>query len=286
MSENSDEIFAQLFAKALDPELLQCRAAVRAIADHDIPTEKQVPFMRFHRFITDPRPTYITAWRSDERLERKWYHAHVNGILGDVRGALAAAHYHLANLAILEESVYQALAESNFAQRIDNVTIGLGGTRKLDFEYQAFVLACRRALDYLAGALGSYFEIESYSFRKLTKSIAKQTPTAVVEAISAAYERHAEDLSFILAAGRKSTRNRIAHYEFVAAGVINLSKNGFVLIGGGEHLGLPKGGAQARLQDSLSVRLDRLHSCAADMIESFVDAAQAIEAEREDKRNK
>ena len=241
--------------------------------------------MRFHRFISDPQPTYVTAWRSDERLERKWYHAHVNGVLGDVRGALAAAHYHLTNLAMLEDAVSQVLAESNFVQRMDNVTMGLGGTRKLDFEYQAFILACRRALDYLAGALGSYFKTESYSFRTLTKSIARQTPTAVVAAISAAHERHAEDLSFILADGRKSTRNRIAHYEFVAAGVINLSKNGFVLIGGGEDLGLPMGGAQVRLQNSLSIRLDRLHSCTADMIESFVDAAYAIEAAKGDRRS-
>ncbi|MGN6692247.1 MAG: hypothetical protein ACTHJU_15020 [Sphingopyxis sp.] len=279
MFDHPDDVFVQLLRKATDPELLKCGAAVSAIAHFDIPEARQAPFLRFHRFITDPQPRYVTAWRSDETLERRWYHAHVNGILGDVRGALAAAHYHLENLAMLEDSVSQVLAGFNFADRMENTTMALGGTRKLDFEYQAFVLACRRTLDYLAGALGSYFRTESYSFRTLPRSIAKQRPAQVAAAISAAFDRHAGDLSFILADGRKSARNRIAHYEFVAAGVINLSRKGFVLRGGGEDLGLPGGGTEARLQDNLAARLDRLHLYIADMIDSFVNAAGAIEAE-------
>ena len=271
------ENFARVFATAFDPELQRCGAAISEIANYDIPEPHPAPFLRFHSFITAPQPAYITAWRSDEKLERKWYHGHVNGVLGDVRGALAAAHYHMANLAALENAVTNVLAGSDYADRLGNSTMGLGGTRKLDFEYQAFVLACRRALDYLAGALAAYFKTESNSFRSLPKSLAKMTPIDVVEAIRAAHSRHVEDLGYIMAEGRKSVRNRIAHYEFVAAGCINLSRRGCVLVGGGEELGMPRGAPEARLQDALSVRLDRLHSCVADMIDSFVDAARSVD---------
>jgi hypothetical protein len=268
------ENFARLLATSFDPELLRCGEAIREIANYDIPEPYPAPFLRFHSFITAPQPGYISVWRSDEKLERNWYHGHVNGILGNVRGALAAAHYHKANLAALEDAVTNALAASDYADRLGNSTMGLGGTRKLDFEYQAFVLACRRALDYLAGALADYFKTESNNFRSLPKSLAKKTPSDVVEAIRAAHARHVGDLDYIMAEGRKSVRNRIAHYEFVAAGVINLSRRGFVLFGGGEELGMPQGATEARLQDVLSGRLERLHACVADMIDSFVDAAR------------
>lgn len=279
MDEDSIKDFSQLFAMAFDPELVRCGTAVRSIADYDIPQAKQAPFLGFHNFITDPQPSYVTAWRSDERLERKWYHAHVNGVLGDLRGALAAAHYHQNNLAALEDAVTQVLTGSQFAERMGNATMALGGTRKLDFEYQAFVLACRRALDYLAGALASYFKFEANSFRSLPKSIAKRTPVQVVDAITQAHARHVDDLAFILAEGRQSTRNRIAHYEFVAAGVINLSRRGFVLVGGGEDLALSRGAGDVRLQDALTTRLDRLHSCTEDMLDIFVRAARAAESQ-------
>ena len=271
------EIFEQLFRTALDPELLRCGSAIRAIADYDIPEQYHDPFRRFHRFVTEPQPSYISAWRRDERLERRWYHGHVNGVLGDVRGALAAAHYHRDRLAGLEDKVTLVLSQSDFATRMGNATMGLGGTRKIDFEYQAFVLACRRALDYLSGALGSYFKTEAYSFRSLPKAVARKNPQEVASAICAAHGRHVVDLAFIMAEGRKSTRNRIAHYEFVAAGVINLTRQGFIMVGGGEEIGIGGSARGTRLQDVLLARLERLHSCVSDMVGSFVDAAERLE---------
>lgn len=58
--------------------------------------------------------------------------------------------------------------------------MGLGGTRKMDFEYQAFVLAYRRCLDYLAGAIASYFKTEVSSFRTLPKSISKSKMASTI----------------------------------------------------------------------------------------------------------
>ncbi len=268
-----DEIFAALLATAFDPEIVRCANAVQALADYDIPVVHRTAFIDFHHFITTPQPNYISAWRADPKAEQKWYRTHVNGILGDVRGALAAAHYHRGNLATIEDAVTQTINESDFATRMGNSTMGLGGTRKMDFEYQAFVLACRRALEYLAGALSSYFKTEAYNFRRLPKSISKKQPILVADAIAKAHARHVDKLAFVLADGRESTRNRIAHYEFVAAGVINLSRQGFVLVGGGENLSWHSSG-DVRLQDALSTRLSQIHACVDDMIESFISAAR------------
>lgn len=97
----------------------------------------------------------------------------------------------------------------------------------MDFEYQPFVLACRRCLDYLANAFACYLKIEENSFRTFPKSIARRRDPKVVEALSKAYARHVVHLAFVLAKGRKSVRHWIAHYEFDSAGCINFFPQGF-----------------------------------------------------------
>ena len=230
--------------------------------------------MRFHGFITEPEPVYVTAWRADPAKE-KWYHWHVNGVLGDVRGALAAAHYHQANLAQLEDDLAMAMGKIKFFDQLGVVGMGLGGTRRLDFEYQGFVLACRRCLDYLAVALSAFFKTECNSFRSLPKSIKTGKPSTVSDAVKQAHARHVGDLDYIMAEGRRSVRNRIAHYEFVSAGTININAQGLRLVGGGEDMGMKHADRDARLNDILARRLARLHSCVDDMIDSFINAARA-----------
>lgn len=249
--------------------------AAQSVVGFDIPEPQQATFLRFHRFATEPQPDYITAWRSDPTVE-KWYHRHVNGVLGDVRGGLAAAYYHQSRLAELEHNLVAALQATGIADRLGNgMGMGFGATRKLDFEYQAFILACRRTLDYLAGALAAYFKTEASSFRKLPKSINAGKPSSVSAAIKDAHSRHVGDLDYIMAEGRQSVRNRIAHYEFVSAGTININQRGLMLVGGGEGLGgFGNPDREARLQDILTARLERLHTCVGDMIDSFIDAAR------------
>jgi hypothetical protein len=163
----------------------------------------------------------------------------VNGVLGDVRGALAAAHYHASRLGEIEANVSAILSNSSFRERLGNSVMGLGGTRKMDFEYHAFVLAYRRCLDYLAGALASYFKTEASSFRTFPKSIANSKMPDVAKSLCEAHARHVQALAFVLAEGRKSVRHRIAHYDFVSAGCVNLTPQGFFLAGGGEELTTP-----------------------------------------------
>jgi hypothetical protein len=128
------ETHQRLLERALDPELLRLGSAIREIAGFDIPASRRGPFERFHSFVSDPVPSYISALRANEQSERKWYPRHVSGILDDVRGGLAAAEYHLRRLADLEEAVIDILAGSDFAERMGNSAMAFGGTRKMDIE--------------------------------------------------------------------------------------------------------------------------------------------------------
>jgi hypothetical protein len=267
-------VFERLRAAASDPEITRCIKAIELVVGYRIPPEHFESISRFETFIAVRQPKYITAWRADPKLEQKWYRAHVGG-LGSVFRALAAAHYHAERLGELEATVTEMLEASSFKECLSpTMSLGPGGNDKIDFEYQAFVLAYRRCLDYLAGAVASYFKVEANSFRTLPKSIAKGKPTEVAEAISKAHARHVEPLGFVLAKGRKSVRNRIAHYEFVSAGDINLTARGFFLLGGGEELSIFETSISNRLAKALASRLERLHSCVDDIIDTFVEAAR------------
>jgi hypothetical protein len=262
-------------------EVLRVVAAVRTVTDFDIPTEREGSLQRFNAFLISPEPKYITRWRTDPSLNRDWYVPHIRGIQTFVRGGLAAAHYHVQRLADLETAVAKLLAEFASETRYTG-SIGVGPTRILDFEYQAFILAYRRCLDYLAGALACYFKMNVRSFRTFPKSLAKTNPPAVSDALRKAHARHVDALAFVLLDGRQSIRNRIAHYEFVPAGFINLnSRYGVILIGGGEELHKDLSKGSVTLSSVLVARLDALHACVDDMIDTFMSAVREHEL-RED----
>jgi len=125
---------------------------------------------------------------------------------------------------------------------------------------------------------------EADSFRAFPKSIAKvKLFPEVAAALTEAHARHLLQLEFVLAAGRKSVRNRIAHYEFVSAGSVNLTANGFFLVGGPENISWPPGSKTLSLNQALGDRLDSLHACVDDMIDTFLKAVgtdQPREAEQ------
>lgn len=277
-SDDFDQsLFLMLAGLTNAPEIVVGMAAIRQLTHFDIPKEEAGAFLRFHSFITSPQPAYITEWRADSALETKWYHAHVNGVLGDVRSAVSAAHYHAGRLTELERSVMNVAIDTGVLERMGGSAIGLGGTEKLNFEYQAFILAYRRALDYLAGALACYFKREANSFRKLPKALAGTEKHKVASAISDAHARHTEQLAFVLEEGKRSVRNRIAHYEAVSAGCVNINRNGISLVGGGENLSPSGGSDQLMLAKVLEMRLADLHKCIEDVIDSFIEAAREIE---------
>ena len=116
---------------------------------------------------------------------------------------------------------------------------------------------------------------EAASFRAFPDIIAKMKKSPqVAAALIQAYKRHEDPLAFVLAEGRMSVRNRVAHYEFVSAGCINLTTQAVFLAGGGEELRMPEKFSWVRLSKVLSDRLEYLHTSVDDMIDTFVQAAR------------
>ena len=84
---------------------------------------------------------------------------------------------------------------------------------------------------------------------------------------------------FVLSEGdRKSLRDRISHYEYVQAGTINLSRRGFVLVGGGENLGFRRTGSVVTLTEALDKHVTNLRGCLREMITEYVDSVRAHHA--------
>jgi hypothetical protein len=116
---------------------------------------------------------------------------------------------------------------------------------------------------------------ELTSFRSFLDAIGKMKKSRVdAAALVQAHARQIDQLAFVLAEGRRSFRNRVAHYEFVSAGCVNLTAQGFFLAGGGEELRLPGKLRGVRLGEVLSERIMHLHSWVDDMVDTSVEATR------------
>jgi hypothetical protein len=192
----------------------------------------------------------------------------------NTRNAFAAVWYHFERLSAFESQVVQKLSERDYVRALGNGTLALGNTLKWDFEYQAFVLAYRRCLDYLTRGLAAFFKQEFHSFRTLPKSLAQQKPKSVADALISVHTKHRSNFDFVLSEGRKSVRDKIAHYEWVAGGGINLTRHGFVLIGGGEALSFTQEFNSTRLTEALESRVRMLKACIDEMLTVFAASAR------------
>lgn len=271
----NEEPFQQMFATFSSPEIQGCLAAIESAAGYKLSARDRQPFLYFHSYITEPQPDFITRWRSDPDLE-KWYHRLVNGFLSDLQNTFACVLYHHDRLIAIETQVMEAVERFNYRRLLKNSAVALGNTLVWDFEYQAFVLAYRRCLDYFARAASAYFKNEVHSFRKLESYLAKTPPKEISDALAPKFEKYRPDFDFVLSEGtRKSLRDRISHYGYVQAGTVNLTERGFVFVGGGEELiGLTSG---ALLSDVLNERVSKLRGFLREAIFSYIDAVRAAE---------
>lgn len=241
---------------------------------YDLPPSEAKSFLLFHDFITNPQPEFITKWRSDPKEEKR-YIALVEGLNGATRNAYACVLYHFNRLSALEAEVMERISKRDYANVLGNSGVGIGGTLKWDFEYHAFVFAYRRCLDYLTRGLASFFKQDFHSFKKMQKSLAKLKPENVASALAKVHEKHYRNFGFVMSDFEKKTvRDQIAHYFWVQAGTLNLSKNGFVMVGGGEELGPFGDNSYVRLTDALKVRVQNLKACIDEMLETFVTEAR------------
>ena len=154
----------------LGPEMAKIVIDTQVIAGYDLPMEARKGFLSFHKFITDPVPEYIANWRSSPSTEH-WYHRHVNGILGDVQSAVRRTFYHRDRMVEIEEALLRAIEDVDYRGKLGDAVLALGHTPKWDFEYQAFVLATRSALDYMRRAISAYFHDKSHSYNTWPKAL-------------------------------------------------------------------------------------------------------------------
>jgi hypothetical protein len=251
-------------------EIQACLNEIQEVAGYDLSEEKRKAFLAFHNHITNPQPNYITLLRNDPKKEY-WYHQLVNGVLGNTQSSFACVRYHLENLKKIESDIIKSIEGKKYKEALGSSTMALGNTRIWDFEYQAYVLAYRRCLDQFAGSLAAFFKNKYSSFRTLPDFLAKRKPQEVASSLIELHSKHTKNFEFVLSEGGViSVRDRIAHYEFVQAGTINLSSRGLIFVGGGENLNL-NFEANALLSEILEEKTIALHNCLSEMIYCYIN---------------
>jgi hypothetical protein len=250
---------------------------IAAVADFELSNEAGRPFVEFVQW-ANSRPAFIAQWRANPVTERRDYIRFMT-VTDGARSAYAAACYHLGRLTQIETAVNSVLSRYDFTKQLPpNSVAGIGRMRQLDFEYHAFVLACRRCLDYLAWGLSTYFKQQQNSYRKFGKALASAHPTPVAAALKAVYNRHSQKFEFVMGDERgKSLRDRISHNEFVQAATINVGIAGHRFVGGGENLRLSDPTDNRSLSEILNGRATDLHTCISDFLTTFRIAVIALQ---------
>jgi hypothetical protein len=265
----TQDVFKKMMENMLTPEIQGCLSAVESIAGFTLPALERQPFLYFHSYMTNPEPPFLRAWRSEPSLE-KWYHRLVDGVLGDVQNGFACVLYHFGRLKTIESNVVEAIERFDYRRVLGNSTLALGNTRLWDFEFQAFVLAFRRCLDYLARAIAAYFRNEFHSFRRLGNFLGTAKSECVGAALLPLHQKYLTHFQFVLSDGdRRSLRDKISHYQFVPAGTVNLSQRGFVFVRTDESTG---GCSTVVLSEVLEQQVANLRACIREMVPAFVDA--------------
>ena len=274
-----EENFELSAIEKFNSEAIQgCLNVINSIVDYKLSVEDKNLFLFFHNFITNPQPKFITEWRED-KLKEKWYHKFVNSILDDTQSALICVQYHFDKLLEIEKAVLTGVEKFNYKEVLGPGTVlGLGSSLVWDFEYQAFVLAYRRTLDYLSRGICCYFKNDYHSFRTLDSFLQKQNRPNFTKPLIDIHNKFQKEFDFVLSDGkRKSIRDRISHYEYVKVGIINLSSRGLILVGGGEELGLTNDGL---LSESVGEKMNYLKACIRELITTYVECIKNDELEK------
>jgi hypothetical protein len=238
---------------------------------------EEQPFEIFHNYIFYDGA--ILTWKAEKKNEL-WYQILMDGILGSVYSSFACVRYHENRAKNIENGVYDCFERSGVKEQMGNIFSGGGNTFALDFEYQAYILAYRRCLDYLSRALAAYFKNKHNSFRRLPKLLEKVKPYSVSSALSEVISSHLKNFEFVLSDKNESSlRDRIAHYEFVRAGILNFSARGVFFTAGGE--GLPGADNPLPLHEILSSRSNNLFLCISQLLSVFVAEVKSYESSRQ-----
>ncbi len=274
IAENMGPGHENMLRTFFSSEMQTCLKMVQEVAGFEMTSNLREPFQKFYSFVTSPEPDAIIKLRNDQKKGDYWYHQLVNGILGNVQQSFTCVLYHQSRLLTVEAELMTRLASlSEIPGLLKNSFLGVGGTQILDFEYQAYVMAYRRCLDQFATAISAFFKDRTNSFRKLPKNLSLKRPPGVVKAIANVHKKHVAAFEFVMSeGGDPSVRDRIAHFEFVPAGTLNIRPDGAILVGGGENLNFFLGvdGEKAMLANVIANKTAALHNCIEELISEFI----------------
>jgi hypothetical protein len=196
---------------ATDP----CSNGIREVAGFDLPTSTKEKFKNLAISMHESRSQHILKRLTIEGGSRHdWLNSFLNGRTY-VEEGLAASYYHLNNVEIFEQKVVSlALKELPNIQTPHGFLVKVNRANKLNFEYQAFVFALRRTMEYLAVSVAAFFKRNTHSIRDLSDSIRMAEPCDISDKISTKLETLLSGLSDILSGTDGwSLRDKIAHLK-------------------------------------------------------------------------
>lgn len=262
--------------EAIDPALLlhglTLHDLLRTLVRNDLLQSTDRRFFAVLDRLGDPRQ------RSDQtnrRVER----------LLHIRDGLLAAQYHRDRIESIEREIVKRVREAAPAPWRPGSSASIR-MPIVSHEYVAFLLACRRTLDYLARAVATCFARDTYRIKRLAPALADAgPPDLAAQAIRRCADLQSDFPDLLTQPGNLSERDRAAHHWPVEPAYLLIvffedGRTGIELRdGGGGHL--PTANTldpdrmtrdEPLLTASLDARLDRLTSFCVDLTETAVEA--------------
>jgi hypothetical protein len=234
------------------------------------------PFAEFVQwFSSKSNSLQVQKLKNRKRSSNGNWHAHfVNSIMVDTRKGFSASVYHLENMKRISSDVIDAIYKDESVVKALNDLFP--GNKKgivapnnpaiLDFEYQAYLLATRRTLEYLSKGINAYFLDSSTRIRKLSSSLNNAKPLPVSKALLKVLSEHDGLVGSFLSGVRITNRDLVAHHGYVPFGCLNIGKDGAKFCG--ENF--PHG----KMSDPIGIiedDLNKLRTLLGDLLASIVE---------------
>jgi hypothetical protein len=223
-------------------------AAMEHIAGFTLPDHLRSRFETIHLYTRqEPAGEAVSHLRPTERRPRDWLHEFRSSLLGHVQEGLGATYYHLRRIEEIEGQLSEFTRKLDLPRNLSSSTsVGGGNTRALNYEYQAYLFAIRRTLEYFALFTSAYFKTDCHRIRGLRGAIEQRKPSRKRDAVLKVLDEALPGMDDVVPLNRsenRSPRDRAAHWEAVQAGTINVSWTpqsvSVSLVGGAEGLPSP-----------------------------------------------
>jgi hypothetical protein len=221
--------------------ILEAHDAIAAVAGHDLPSPVKEQLDAASLAVGEPNFNAALAHLAVREGKPDW-RGRLGRHMGHALEGLAVAHYHYMRTLEIERDIATMLR--SLETPLPSSTTGFP-SRKLNAEYQAFVFALRRSMEYFAAAVGAFFKTDCRRIRTLEESIVGREPLERSEKTIEVVRATLAELPYLLTARdkqKKSVRDRLAHEEYVWAGTFNAAWDAdgeltiVAIIGGGEEL--------------------------------------------------